>query len=222
MEEQESNLQEPDPGGQNHLDSVILLSDLLIKLKKENYLEKKKSESGTKLEKRDVVDGWIKVQCGRSSLPQDGGASLQPHFLKKIKRPSISGWEGLSYCPFYSKLCYDQFGGRLKANNNHPLFSRRRSAAFWGDLSCAGGAAVFVDLSSNILGTVTHCSVLLLNRHEADLIGHMSLRHTQVICVSYAILMLVNILTGEACLPIYIIHTVLGRIASKMEVTQLY
>ena len=49
MEEQESNLQEPDPGGQNHLDSVILLSDLLIKLKKENYLEKKKSESGTKL-----------------------------------------------------------------------------------------------------------------------------------------------------------------------------
>ena len=62
MEEKESNLQEPNPGGQNHLDSAILLSDLLIKLEKENDKEEKKSESGAKLEKRDVVDRWIKVE----------------------------------------------------------------------------------------------------------------------------------------------------------------
>ena len=58
--ESKSNLQ-PNPGGRNHLDSAILLSDLLIKVKKENDLENKKNESGAKLEKRDVVDSWIKV-----------------------------------------------------------------------------------------------------------------------------------------------------------------
>ena len=41
--ESKSNLQ-PNPGGRNHLDSAILLSDLLIKVKKENDLENKKNE----------------------------------------------------------------------------------------------------------------------------------------------------------------------------------
>ena len=69
---------------------------------------------------------------------------------KKIKRPSISGWEGLSYCPKYSKLCYDQFGGRLEASNPPHVFSPRMPGAYWGDLSCAGGAAVFVGSAHSI------------------------------------------------------------------------
>ena len=44
---------------------------------------------------------------------------------KKFKRPSIRGWEGPSYCPKYSKLYYDQFGGRLEASNPPHLFTGR-------------------------------------------------------------------------------------------------
>ena len=49
--------------GRNYVNSAVLLSDLLIKLKKENDLEKNKSESKPKLErKREVVNQKIKLE----------------------------------------------------------------------------------------------------------------------------------------------------------------
>ena len=56
--------QEQEKEAGSNVDSAILLSDLLIKLKTENDLEKNKSESGSKLErKREVVDErWEKVE----------------------------------------------------------------------------------------------------------------------------------------------------------------
>ena len=42
-----------------------------------------------------------------------------------------------------------------------PLFSRRRSAAYWGDLSCAGGAAVFVGLAHSIFPNFVEIIFLL-------------------------------------------------------------
>ena len=87
MEEKESksNLHEPNPGGQDHLDSAILLSDLLIKLKKENDLENKKSESGAKLEKRDVVDRWIKVDKPGLDEENPGKSPGDPDYRDSAK-----------------------------------------------------------------------------------------------------------------------------------------
>ena len=53
-------------------------------------------------------------------VPRTEEQISSPISSKKIKRPSISGWEGLSYCPKYSKLCCDQFGGWLGKSNNPP------------------------------------------------------------------------------------------------------
>ena len=62
--EQEKEKENGSNVGRNQVDSAILLSDLLIKLKTENDLEKNKSASGSKLErKREIVDErWKKVE----------------------------------------------------------------------------------------------------------------------------------------------------------------
>ena len=82
--ESKSNLQ-PNPGGRNHLDSAILLSDLLIKVKKENDLENKKNESGAKLEKRDVVDSWIKVDKPGKDEENPGKSRGDPDYRNSAK-----------------------------------------------------------------------------------------------------------------------------------------
>ena len=79
-----------------------------------------------------------------------------------FKRPSISGWEGPSCCPKYLKLSYDHFGGWLEKSNPPHVFSPRRPGAYWGDLSCAGGAAVFVGSAHSIFPNFVKI-VFLLN-----------------------------------------------------------
>ena len=56
--------------------------------------------------------------------------------VKNSKRPSKRGWEGSSYCPKYSKLCYDQFGGWLEQSNPPHLFTGRLPPSYWADLGC--------------------------------------------------------------------------------------
>ena len=80
----------------------------------------------------------------------------------EFKRPSISGWKGPSCCPKYLKLSYDHFGGWLEKSNPPHVFSPRRPGAYWGDLSCAGGAAVFVGSAHSIFPNFVEI-VFLLN-----------------------------------------------------------
>ena len=47
---------------------------------------------------------------------------------KKFKWPSKRGQEGFSYCPKYSKLSYDHFGGRLEQSNPPPRLHRAAAA----------------------------------------------------------------------------------------------
>ena len=79
----------------------------------------------------------------------------------KFKRPSISGWEGPSCCPKYSKVSYDHFGGWLEKSNPPHVFSPRRPGAYWGDLSCAVGAAVFVGSAHSIFPNFVKIAFLL-------------------------------------------------------------
>ena len=75
------------PSGRNHVDSAILLSDLLIKLKKENDLETNKS--GSKLEKRDIVvdKRWMKEGAKENGKKQ-GKSSGDPDYKDSANRLS--------------------------------------------------------------------------------------------------------------------------------------
>ena len=94
----------------------------------------------------------------------------------EFKRPSISGWEGPSCSPKYSKVSYNHFGGWLEKSNNPPLFSRRRSAAYWGDLSCADGAAVFVGSAHSIFPNFVEI-IFLLNSIAICLLSTFAALH---------------------------------------------
>ena len=76
------------PSGRNHVDSAILLSDLLIKLKKENDLETNKS--GSKLEKRDIVvyKRWMKEGAEENGKKQRKSGGGDPDYKDSANRLS--------------------------------------------------------------------------------------------------------------------------------------
>ena len=76
--------------------------------------------------------------------------------VQNSKWPSKRVWEGPSYCPKYSKLCYDQFGGRLGASNPPHLFTGRLPPSYWADLGrccCSSLAPVFPEQTHLVFPT---------------------------------------------------------------------
>ena len=80
--------------------------------------------------------------CPRMEEQISGAISLW-----EFKRPSISGWEGPSCSPKYSKLCYDQFGVTLEASNPPHLFNGRLPPSYWADLGRCCCSCFFTSIS---------------------------------------------------------------------------